>query len=151
MPQCMALATISMVGTHIPPATCNCYEQKTSSPNGRPAIDSAIIIIANELAEAATYPSGEGWYNAPNSSQCFSAGSVENADQCAWYFPNSTWSSYHYYNLLIGTARYNLQSNWYLSKNACQMAKGNLARFFVVFILFYIPLYCDCYQNLINH
>jgi hypothetical protein len=106
----------------IPNATCNCYAQKTSSPNGRPAIDAAINVIAHELTEAATDPSGGGWCYAPNSSQCFSAGSVENADQCAWYFPNSTWSGYHYYNLVIGTARYYVQSNWNLSKKACLMA-----------------------------
>jgi hypothetical protein len=149
----MALVTISMVGTHIldplPQATA------MNKRRLRPMEDLLLMLLSSSLLtnwlRRATDPSGGGWYYAPTSSQCFSAGSVENADQCAWYFPNSTWSSYHYYNLVIGTARYNVQSNWNLSKEACLVAKGNLARFFVAFILFYIPLYCDCNQNLINH
>ena len=106
----------------IPPATCNCYAQKTASPNGNPAVDAAISVIGHELAEAATDPTGGGYCYSGLSTSCFSSGAVENGDQCAWYFPNAVSTGTYSYNLVIGTAKYYVQANWNLSKSLCTMS-----------------------------
>lgn len=47
------------------------------TPNGHPGADGMAQIILHELTEAATDPSGGGWY---------SANDDENADKCSWKF-----------------------------------------------------------------
>lgn len=106
----------------LPPTTCGCYAQKPVSPNGDAAVDAAISVIAHELAEAATQPSGGGWCYSGSNTSCFSSGAVENADQCAWYFPNLAYVNGYYYNLVMGTKKYLVQANWNLGTKTCTMA-----------------------------
>lgn len=105
----------------IPKTGCNCWSQQTS-PNGDPATDSAISVIAHELAEAATDPTGGGWCYTAAATSCFSSSSVENADQCAWNFPNAIFSGNSYYNLQVGAMKYLIQSNWNLMSKKCAMS-----------------------------
>ncbi len=81
-----------------------------------PGIDAAVSVIAHELEETATDPLLNAWY--------FSDGIrfVENADQCAWYFPSSfILPSGARYNLVVGGKRYYVQSNWNLITKTCRM------------------------------
>ena len=105
----------------IPSANCGCIPQY-SSPNGDPFVDAAISVIAHEFTEAATQPTGGGWCYSGSSTSCFSTGAVENADQCAWYFPNAVLTSGYYYNMVIGTKKFLVQSNWNLNTKTCTMA-----------------------------
>lgn len=105
----------------IPPTNCPCYTQ-TKSPNGNAAIDGAVSVIAHELAETVTDPTGGGWCYSGGSTSSFSSSTVENGDQCAWYFPGTTYLSGYYYNLVVGGSKYYVQANWNLSKKTCTMA-----------------------------
>ena len=50
-------------------------------------------------------------------------GLVENGDQCAWYFPNSTaLSNEAQYNLIVNGVKYYVQANWNLKTLACTMS-----------------------------
>ena len=86
-----------------------------NSPNGNAAVDSAVSVIAHELAEAATDPLQTGWF--------FKSGSglVENADQCTGYFPNAKRLA-NGTNIAVGGRNYYIQANWNLSAKACRMA-----------------------------
>jgi len=106
----------------IPPSTCGGCIPQTTSPNGDAGTDAAVSVIAHELAEAATDPTGGGWCYSGTSTSCFSSGTVENADQCAWYFPSKTLLNGYYYNLAMGTQKFLVQSNWNLGTKTCTMA-----------------------------
>jgi len=108
----------------VPKPGCPCYppSNELKSPNGNPALDAAISVIAHELAEAATDPTGDGWCYRGTSPSCFASGTVENADQSAWYFPGETTFNGYSYNLVIGTAKYLVQANWNLNTQTCAMA-----------------------------
>jgi hypothetical protein len=54
----------------------SCASQSVS-PNGMPAVDGMISVIAHELVETVTDPELGGWYNAQG---------AENSDMCAWTF-----------------------------------------------------------------
>ena len=99
-------------------STCaGCFTQKTSSPNGNPAVDSAISGIAHEVAEAATDPLLTAWYYQKGKI------SAENADQCAWYFPdavqNPTTGAKS--NIKVGEMDYYIQAMWSLDAKDCVM------------------------------
>ena len=83
------------------------------SPNGNAAIDSAVSVIAHELAEAVTDPNLNAWYN---------SNGYENADICAWNFLGKIWSGSFYYNMVVGGLKYYVQSNYKLGANVCAMA-----------------------------
>lgn len=104
----------------IPPSTCTCFAQKTS-PNGDAAVDAAVSVIAHELVETATDPTGGGWCYTASSSCMDNSPSVENADQCAWYFPNAIFKDNSFYNIKVGERRYYIQANWNLAMKTCAM------------------------------
>lgn len=107
----------------LPAAGCTgCFTQTSKSPNGDLAVDSAISVIGHELAEAATDPTGGGYCCSGSNPSCFSAGAVENGDQCAWYFPGKTLLNGYYYNLAVETMKYYVQANWNLSTKTCSMS-----------------------------
>jgi len=86
----------------------NCAGQTSSSPNGDPAGDAMVSVIAHELSEATTDPQLNAWYDASGN---------ENGDLCAWNFgttfrvsngsaANVTWTiNSQAYNFLV-------QQNW---------------------------------------
>ena len=106
----------------VPPTGCNCFAQ-TISPNGNAGVDAAISVIAHELAEAVTDPTGYGWCYSNGQSSCFTKGGVENGDQCAWFFPNPVkLASGAYYNLVVSGKNYLVQANWNLNTKTCSMS-----------------------------
>ena len=107
----------------VPPTDCaDCFTQ-TNSPNSNAGVDSAISVIGHELSEAVTDPTGFGWCYSYGQPDCFSSGGVENADQCAWDFPNSTrLPSGAKYNMAVGGKNYLVQSNWNLNTKTCRMS-----------------------------
>jgi hypothetical protein len=67
------------------------------SPNGNPAVDAMISVIAHELEETVTDPQISGWYNRQQS---------ENGDMCAWTFGSAQTklANGSYYNVTLPTA-----------------------------------------------
>jgi hypothetical protein len=76
-------------------------------------VDAAVSVIAHELAEAASDPQLNAWYD---------ANGEENADKCAWNFLNRVYTGTYYYNLQVGSLKYYVQSNWKYSTQSCVMA-----------------------------
>lgn len=90
------------------PEKCNmCHAQKVS-PNGNWAADAMMSIVAHELAEAATDPEFNAWFDSSN---------AENADKCAWTFgslsygTNSIGQTYKY-NMQFANRKWLIQRNW---------------------------------------
>jgi hypothetical protein len=101
----------------VPPSGCNCFSQSIS-PNGNAGVDAAVSTIAHELAESVTNPYFNGWYYSSSST-----GTVENGDQCAWYFPNAVkQASGAYYNIIVNGLYYLIQADWNLSTTTCSMS-----------------------------
>ena len=96
----------------IPPSGCACFAQSTS-PNGNPAVDSAVSVIAHEIIETATDEYMTAWYNSNGD---------ENGDVCAWNFVNSIWSGSYYYNIVVGGLNYLIQANYNLGTQTCTMS-----------------------------
>ena len=96
----------------VPPSGCPCYSQVSGSPNGDIAVDSAVSVIAHELAEAVTDPVLNSWYNSYG---------YENADICSWNFVGRIWYNNYYYNMVAGGLRYYVQSNYNLATQSCSM------------------------------
>ena len=67
------------------------------SPNGNPAVDAMISVIAHELEETVSDPLLNAWYNRQD---------YENGDMCAWTFGNaqSQLPNGAYYNVTLPTA-----------------------------------------------
>ena len=97
--------------------------QTTQSPNNNPGFDAMVNIMAHELAETVTDPIGNGW---------FSASGNENADLCAWQFPEMfTVGNGSVANAVLSTGKaYLLQANWVhstLPEAHCAMRKTGLS------------------------
>jgi hypothetical protein len=81
-----------------------CLAQTGASPNGNPAADGMISVIAHELVETVSDPLGSSWYD--------SAGN-ENADKCAWTFgATSAATGGGSKNMSFGGRDYLIQQNW---------------------------------------
>ncbi len=67
------------------------------SPNGNPAVDAMISVIAHELEETVSDPQINAWYNASQ---------AENGDMCAWTFGSqqTKLANGAYYNVTLPTA-----------------------------------------------
>jgi hypothetical protein len=77
---------------------------QSAGPNGNAGVDGMISVMAHELEEAATDPTGAGWY--------FSTG-AENGDKCAWTFGTEyTAANGALANMKLGTRDYLIQQNW---------------------------------------
>ena len=82
----------------------SCTAQSTNSPNGNPAADGMVSVIAHELEEAASDPQLNAWYDTRG---------YENADKCAWNFgTQSTATNGSKYNMTLGGKQYLVQQNW---------------------------------------
>jgi hypothetical protein len=81
-----------------------CAAQSASSPNNNISADAMASVIAHEIAEAASDPDLNAWYDNRGN---------ENADKCAWTFgTESTASNGSQYNVALGTRQYLIQRNW---------------------------------------
>lgn len=72
------------------------------SPNGNPAGDAMLSVYAHEVAEAATDPELNAWYD---------INGEENADKCAWTF-GSRLSKHPSANMKMGDKYFLIQRNW---------------------------------------
>ena len=83
------------------PSACGA---QTLTPNNSVAADGMVSVFAHELAEAATDPEINAWYD---------SNGLENADKCSWMFgttsraPNGAGT-----NIVLGAYRYLIQQNW---------------------------------------
>ncbi|RUS13800.1 hypothetical protein BC937DRAFT_94756 [Endogone sp. FLAS-F59071] len=107
---------------------CIPYLNNQVSPNGDPALDAIVGMIAHELPEMLTDPLGNGWQvsnEAPNSRY-----TEEIADWCMppnatpdEWFPNVTkLENGASWNLQVGSAKWLIQSMWNPVTNQCTMA-----------------------------
>lgn len=95
-----------------------CAPQVTNSPNGNPAADAMVSVIAHEFVEAVSDPDGTSWYD--------EAG-FENADKCAWtYGKASKTANGSFANMTLGERQYLVQQNVAANTNTCASSlKGN--------------------------
>ena len=94
----------AFVGDAAGPNLGSCAAQTGSSPNGDPAADAMVSVMAHELEESASDPNLNAWYDASG---------AENADKCAWTFGTtygSTGGSIA--NMNLGGHDYLIQQNW---------------------------------------
>ncbi len=102
-----------------------CAAQTASSPNGNPAVDAMVSVIAHELEETVTDPLLNAWYDGSGQ---------ENGDMCAWTFggAQTALSNGSYSNVTLptstGTTRpYLLQRALAVSDSKCYVnATGNV-------------------------
>jgi len=101
-------------------AACN-VNTAGASPNGNPAVDAMISVIAHELEETSTDPLLNAWYNRQQ---------YEDGDMCAWTFgaapklvsstdPTRNGS---YYNVTLPTATAGVSRNYLIQR---ALARGN--------------------------
>ncbi|CAI5503723.1 unnamed protein product [Closterium sp. Naga37s-1] len=90
---------------------------KSTSPNGKPAVDAIISTLAHELTEAATDPdTNAGWFDDDGE---------ENADKCAWDFGSTktgsqqNGQSYEYNVVGLNGMKFLVQLNWDHVKSKC--------------------------------
>jgi hypothetical protein len=82
----------------------SCAWQTTQSPNGDPAADAMVSVMAHELEEAASDPNLNAWYDTTG---------AENADKCAWTFgATHSASGGGIANMTLGNRDYLIQQNW---------------------------------------
>lgn len=86
-----------------------CYVQPIS-PNGNFGADAMTSVLAHELIETATDPTGIAWWDSLNASSTYGD---ENADMCAWNF-GSVYRTANgsYANYGFGGKNYLLQKEW---------------------------------------
>jgi len=82
----------------------SCAWQTSSSPNGDPAADAMVSVMAHELEETISDPNLNAWYDSTG---------AENADKCAWTF-GTTYSASGggIANMKLGARDYLIQQNW---------------------------------------
>lgn len=81
------------------------------SPNDDPPGDAVVNTLAHELAELASNPLGNGWYDSQGN---------ENADKCAWtYGDTEELANGAVYNVQWGPHKFLVQQNWRIPAQAC--------------------------------
>lgn len=91
-----------------------CAPQVSISPNGNPAADAMVSVIAHEFVEAVSDPTGTSWYD--------QAG-FENADKCAWtYGKASKTTNGSFANMTLGQRQYLVQQNVAANTNTCVLS-----------------------------
>jgi len=89
-----------------------CLYSTYKTPNGNAAADGMVSVIAHELAEAATDPFQDAWYD--------SAG-AENGDKCVWNMGSTAAN----YNIVLGSSKYLIQQMWLnAGEGGCVMSFG---------------------------
>lgn len=91
-----------------------CAPQVTNSPNGNPAADAMVSVIAHEFVEAVSDPAGTSWYDQVG---------LENADKCAWtYGSASKTTNGSFANMTLGRRQYLVQQNVAANTNTCVLS-----------------------------
>lgn len=91
-----------------------CSVQVSNSPNGNPAADAMVSVIAHEFVEAVSDPTGTSWTD--------QAG-FENADKCAWtYGSASKTANGSFANMTLGARQYLIQQNVAANSNKCVLS-----------------------------
>ena len=76
----------------------------TPAPNGDPAADYVVNVLAHEVEETTTDLMGNAWYDQRG---------YENADKCAWNFgATQTNANGGVWNITVGTRNFLVQQNW---------------------------------------
>ena len=92
----------------------SCAPQVSNSPNGNPAADAMVSVIAHEFVEAVSDPMGLTWYD--------QAG-FENADKCAWtYGKASKTANGSFANMTMGDRQFLIQQNVAANTNTCVLS-----------------------------
>ncbi len=96
----------------------SCAPQITNSPNGNPAADAMVSVIAHEFVEAVSDPTGTSW---------FDQAGFENADKCAWNYGKAFKNaSGAFANMTLDGRQYLIQQNVAANSNTCVLSlKGN--------------------------
>ena len=94
----------AFVGDPTTQGLSSCASQTATSPNANPGADAMVSVLAHELAEAASDPDLNAWYDAAGS---------ENADKCAWTYGTIYKSGNGATaNVKLGARDYLVQQNW---------------------------------------
>lgn len=107
------------------PGGCVVWNGSANGPN----VDGVVTIVAHEIVETMTDPTGDGWHGASEISESYSS-AVENADKCAWVFHSvqSTGNPPFYEDLASSGDYYFIQSNWVNAENGyCGMGVESVA------------------------
>jgi hypothetical protein len=103
----------SFVGNAATQCPSGCSAQ-SGGPNGNPGVDGLVSVLAHEIAEAASDPDLNAWWE--------TSSGMENADKCAWTFGSMSGSSPNQYNMSFGGHNWLVQRNWKNSgSGACAM------------------------------
>jgi hypothetical protein len=96
----------------------SCAPQTTISPNGNPAADAMVSVIAHEFVEAVSDPTGTSW---------FDQAGFENADKCAWNYGKAFKATNgSFANMALDNRQYLIQQNVAANTNTCVLSlKGN--------------------------
>lgn len=91
-----------------------CAPQVSNSPNGNPAADAMVSVIAHEFVEAVSDPDGTSWFDQVG---------LENADKCAWtYGKASKTANGSFANMTLGQRQYLVQQNVAANSNTCVLS-----------------------------
>ena len=76
---------------------------QTTSPNGDPAVDGMVSVLAHELEETVSDPQLNAWYDSTG---------MENGDKCAWTFGLTYTVNGAKANMKMGSRDFYIQQNW---------------------------------------
>jgi len=75
----------------------------TPAPNGDPAADGVVNVLAHEVEETTTDMMGNAWFDRRG---------YENADKCAWNFGTTQNNGTGVWNIIVGSKNFLVQQNW---------------------------------------
>jgi Phosphate-induced protein 1 conserved region len=75
----------------------------TAAPNGDPAADAEVNVLAHETEETTTDMMGSAWFDRRG---------YENADKCAWNWGTTSTVGGGVWNITVGTNHFLVQQNW---------------------------------------
>ena len=91
----------AMPFTYAYPTACT---NNTASPNGDPAADAEVNVVAHETEETTTDEMANAWFDTRG---------YENADKCAWNFGTTqTATNGGVWNITVGSKNFLVQQNW---------------------------------------
>ncbi|HET8997138.1 MAG TPA: hypothetical protein VFN42_10775 [Acetobacteraceae bacterium] len=97
------------IGDPLQGGGCNVSLQNSPTANGNFGADAMASVIAHELFETITDPTGRAWFDSVNGS---STNGLEGADMCAWNFGTVSNSGGANYNVTMNGTNYLLQQQW---------------------------------------
>ena len=91
---------------------CDASVQDTAGINGNFAADAMASVIAHELFETITDPTGYGWWDSVSAEGGGHTGGFENSDMCNFNFGATASSAGANYNVDLNGHKYLLQQQW---------------------------------------